>query len=133
MLLIAYVLAGIGGLLMAGALTHVQVVVAVTMNRPGHRPDVADADHLDHGASQFSSARAGGGVFRGHLRRRIYQPLVVLGMTGGVVTALPMRSAIVGGVQLLVAVFCLAVPRLGGLLPHANVCCRWHRPSATEM
>jgi hypothetical protein len=29
--------------------------------------------------------------------------------------------AIVGGLQLLVAVFCLAVPRLGGLLRDANV------------
>jgi hypothetical protein len=29
--------------------------------------------------------------------------------------------AIVGGLQLLVAVFCLAVPRLGGLAPHANI------------
>jgi hypothetical protein len=48
-------------------------------------------------------------------------PLVILGMTQGAATALPRALAIVGGVQLLVAVLCLAVPRLGGLLDDANI------------
>ncbi|MNP71093.1 hypothetical protein D3C76_1674270 [compost metagenome] len=46
---------------------------------------------------------------------------MVLAVTQGDATALPHGLAMVGGLQLLVAVFCLAVPRLGGLLPRANV------------
>ena len=48
-------------------------------------------------------------------------PLAVLGMTSGVSTALPHALAIIGGLQLLVALSCLAVPRIGGLSAHANV------------
>jgi MFS family permease len=48
-------------------------------------------------------------------------PLVVLGITHGVASALPHALAIVGCVQLLVAVFCLAVPRLGGLLASSQM------------
>jgi MFS family permease len=122
MLLLAYVLAGIGGLLMADALTHVQVVVAVSINGLGiglMLPTLitwimAQVDFHQRGraAGCFTAA-----IFAGEF----ISPLVVLGMTGGVATALPHALAIVGGLQLLVAVFCLAVPRLGGLAPHANI------------
>lgn len=122
MLLIAYVLAGIGGLLMAGALTHVQVVVAVTINGLGiglMLPTLIT--WIMAQVNFYQRGRAAGCFTAAIFAGEFISPLVVLGMTGGVVTALPQALAIVGGVQLLVAVFCLAVPRLGGLLPHANV------------
>lgn len=122
MLLIAYVLAGIGGLLMAGALTHVQVVVAVTINGLGIGLMLPTLITWIMAQVNFHQRGRAAGCFTAAIfAGEFISPLVVLGMTGGVVTALPHALAIVGGVQLLVAVFCLAVPRLGGLLPHANV------------
>ncbi|VVP54943.1 MFS transporter [Pseudomonas fluorescens] len=122
MLLIAYVLAGIGGLLMAGALTHVQVVVAVTINGLGIGLMLPTLITWIMAQVNFHQRGRAAGCFTAAIfAGEFISPLVVLGMTGGVVTALPQALAIVGGVQLLVAVFCLAVPRLGGLLPHANV------------
>jgi MFS family permease len=122
MLLIAYGLAGTGGLLMADAVTHVQVVVAVMINGLGiglMMPTLitwimAQVDFHQRGraAGCFTAA-----IFAGEF----ISPLVVLGMTGGIVTALPHALAIVGGAQLLVAVLCLAVPRLGGLAHQGNV------------
>ena len=122
MLLIAYVLAGIGGLLMAGALTHVQVVVAVTINGLGIGLMLPTLITWIMAQVNFHQRGRAAGCFTAAIfAGEFISPLVVLGMTGGVVTALPHALALVGGVHLLVAVFCLAVPRLGGLLPHANV------------
>ncbi|WP_339473845.1 MFS transporter [Pseudomonas fluorescens] len=120
MLLIAYALAGVGGLLMANAGSHMQVVVAVTINGLGiglMLPTLitwimAQVDFHQRGraAGCFTAA-----IFAGEF----ISPLVVLGITHGVSSALPHALAIVGGLQLLVALFCLAIPRLGGLLPRA--------------
>jgi MFS family permease len=122
LLLSAYVLAGIGGLLMAAAATHTQVVVAVTINGLGiglMLPTLITWIMSQVGFHQ--RGRAAGCFTAAIFAGEFISPLVVLGMTRGDTTALPHALAIVGGLQLLVAVFCLAVPRLGGLLHDANV------------
>ena len=121
LLLVAYALAGIGGLLMAAATTHMQVVVAVTINGLGiglMLPTLitwimshVSFHHRGQAAGCFTAA-----IFAGEF----ISPLVVLGITRGDSTVLPLALAIVGSLQLLVALFCLAVPRLGGLLHDAN-------------
>jgi MFS family permease len=122
MLLIAYVLAGSGGLLMADALSHVQVVVAVTINGLGIGLMLPTLITWIMSQVNFHQRGRAAGCFTAAIfAGEFSSPLVVLAVTQGDVTALPHALAMVGGLQLLVAVFCLAVPRLGGLLPHANV------------
>ncbi|WP_223503909.1 MFS transporter [Pseudomonas sp. GL-RE-29] len=122
MLLIAYVLAGIGGLLMADALTHVQVVVAVTINGLGIGLMLPTLITWIMAQVNFHQRGRAAGCFTAAIfAGEFISPLVVLGMTRGDAMALPRALAIVGGLQLLVALFCLAVPRLAGLSPQANV------------
>nr|WP_180204842.1 MFS transporter [Pseudomonas sp. SbOxS1]NYU04839.1 MFS transporter [Pseudomonas sp. SbOxS1] len=122
MLLIAYVLAGSGGLLMADALSHVQVVVAVTINGLGIGLMLPTLITWIMSQVNFHQRGRAAGCFTAAIfAGEFSSPLVVLAVTQGGATALPHALAMVGGLQLLVAVFCLAVPRLGGLLPHANV------------
>jgi hypothetical protein len=122
MLLIAYVLAGIGGLLMSDALSHVQVVVAVTINGLGIGLMLPTLITWIMAQVNFHQRGRAAGCFTAAIfAGEFISPLVVLGMTQGTATALPRALAIVGGVQLLVAVLCLAVPRLGGLLGDANI------------
>jgi sugar phosphate permease len=122
MLLIAYVLAGIGGLLMSDALSHVQVVVAVTINGLGIGLMLPTLITWIMAQVNFHQRGRAAGCFTAAIfAGEFISPLVVLGMTQGDATALPGALAIVGGVQLLVAVLCLAVPRLGGLLDNANI------------
>lgn len=117
MLLIAYVLAGVGGLLMSDATSHVQVVVAVTINGLGIGLMLPTLITWIMAQVNFHQrGRAAGGFTAAIFAGEFISPLVVVGVTGGVVTALPHALAIVGWLQLLVAVFCLAVPRLSGLL-----------------
>lgn len=122
MLLIAYLLAGLGGLLMADAGSHAQVVLAVLINGLGiglMMPTLiiwimAQVNFRQRGraAGCFTAA-----IFAGEF----ISPLAVLGITHGVALALPHALVVVGCTQLLVAVFCLAVPRLGGLLASTHV------------
>jgi MFS family permease len=122
LLLSAYVLAGIGGLLMAAAATHTQVVVAVTINGLGiglMLPTLIT--WIMAHVSFHQRGRAAGCFTAAIFAGEFISPLVVLGMTRGDSTVLPQALALVGGLQLLVAVFCLAVPRSGGLLHDANV------------
>jgi MFS family permease len=122
MLLIAYVLAGIGGLLMAEALTHVQVVVAVTINGLGIGLMLPTLITWIMAQVNFHQRGRAAGCFTAAIfAGEFISPLVVLALTHGDAMALPRALGIVGGSQLLVAVFCLAVPRFGGLLQHANV------------
>ncbi|MHC8350880.1 MFS transporter [Pseudomonas sp. RT4P38] len=122
MLLIAYVLAGSGGLLMADALTHVQVVVAVTINGLGIGLMLPTLITWIMSQVNFHQRGRAAGCFTAAIfAGEFSSPLVVLAVTQGDPTVLPHALAIVGGLQLLVAVLCLAVPRLGGMLPHANV------------
>lgn len=122
LLLIAYVLAGSGGLLMADALSHVRVVVAVTINGLGIGLMLPTLITWIMSQVNFHQRGRAAGCFTAAIfAGEFSSPLVVLAVTQGDATALPHALAMVGGLQLLVAVFCLAVPRLGGLLPHANV------------
>jgi MFS family permease len=103
-------------------LTHVQVVVAVTINGLGIGLMLPTLITWIMAQVNFHQRGRAAGCFTAAIfAGEFISPLVVLGMTGGVATALPHALAIVGGLQLLVAVFCLAVPRLGGLAPHANI------------
>lgn len=121
-LLIAYALAGVGGLLMSDALSHVQVVVAVLINGLGIGLMLPTLITWIMAQVNFHQRGRASGCFTAAIfAGEFISPLVVLGITQGVAMALPHALAIVGGLQLLVAVFCLAVPRLGGRLVDANV------------
>lgn len=121
-LLIAYALAGVGGLLMSDAQSHVQVVVAVLINGLGIGLMLPTLITWIMAQVNFHQRGRASGCFTAAIfAGEFISPLVVLGITQGVAMALPHALAIVGWLQLLVAVFCLAVPRLGGRLVDANV------------
>ncbi|GLH36368.1 MFS transporter [Pseudomonas moraviensis] len=122
LLLIAYGLAGVGGLLMAGASSHVQVVVAVLVNGLGiglMLPTLITWIMAQVGFEQ--RGRAAGCFTAAIFAGEFISPLVVLAITAGAVSVLPQALAVIGWLQLVVALFCLSVPRLGGLLPRAPV------------
>lgn len=122
LLLIAFGLAGAGGLLMAGANSHVQVVVAVLVNGLGiglMLPTLITWIMAQVGFEQ--RGRAAGWFTAAIFAGEFVSPLVVLAITAGAVSVLPQALAVIGWLQLVVALFCLSVPRLGGLLPGAAV------------
>ncbi|MED7669794.1 MFS transporter [Pseudomonas moraviensis subsp. stanleyae] len=122
LLLIAYGLAGVGGLLMAGASSHVQVVVAVLVNGLGiglMLPTLITWIMAQVGFEQ--RGRAAGCFTAAIFAGEFISPLVVLAITAGAVSVLPQALTVIGSLQLVVALFCLSVPRLGGLLPRAPV------------
>lgn len=122
LLLIAYGLAGIGGLLMAAAGSHAQVVVAVLVNGLGiglMLPTLITWIMAQVGFAQ--RGRAAGCFTAAIFAGEFISPLVVLAITSGASTALPQALATIGWLQLVVALFCLSVPRLGGLLIRTNV------------
>ncbi|WP_313006126.1 MFS transporter [Pseudomonas sp.] len=122
LLLIAFGLAGVGGLLMAGANSHVQVVVAVLVNGLGiglMLPTLITWIMAQVGFEQ--RGRAAGWFTAAIFAGEFVSPLMVLAITAGAVSVLPQALAVIGWLQLVVALFCLSVPRLGGLLPGAAV------------
>jgi MFS family permease len=107
---------------MADALTHVQVVVAVTINGLGIGLMLPTLITWIMAQVNFHQRGRAAGCFTAAIfAGEFISPLVVLAVTQGDAMALPHALAMVGGLQLLVAVFCLAVPRLGGLAHHTNV------------
>ncbi|WP_095125961.1 MFS transporter [Pseudomonas sp. Irchel s3a12] len=121
-LLIAFGLAGIGGLLMAAAGSHAQVVVAVLVNGLGiglMLPTLITWIMAQVGFAQ--RGRAAGCFTAAIFAGEFISPLVVLAITSGTSTALPQALAMMGWLQLVVALFCLSVPRLGGLLTRTHV------------
>lgn len=121
LLLIAYVLAGVGGLLMAGAGSHAQVVVAVLVNGLGiglMLPTLITWIMAQVGFHQ--RGRAAGWFTAAIFAGEFISPLAVLGITAGDSAALPQALATVGWLQIGVALFCLTVPRLGGLMASVN-------------
>lgn len=120
LLLLAFVLAGSGGLLMAGADSHGLVSLAVFINGLGiglMLPTLitrimAQVDFSQRGraSGMFTSA-----IFAGEF----VSPLVVLAMTAGVPSALPTALAVIGGLQWLVALGCLRIPTIALLEKHA--------------
>jgi MFS family permease len=102
-LLLAFVLAGAGGLMMAVAGSHALVVVAVLINGLGvglmlpvlitRIMSYVDFEHRGRAAGGFTAA-----LFAGEF----ISPLVVLAVTGGVVAELPTALLVVAAVQLMV-------------------------------
>lgn len=121
LLLGAFALTGVGTLLMAVASTQDAVVVAVVINGLGlglMLPTLitwimaqVDAHLRGRATGGFTSAMFGG---------QFLSPLVILVVTGGVLASLPVAIAVVGGLQLLIALACLGVPKIGGLQVKAN-------------
>ncbi|MFY0727219.1 MFS transporter [Pseudomonas sp. NFX15] len=117
LLLIAYVMAGIGTLLMSTAGSHAQVVMAVMINGLGIGLMLPTLITWIMAQVNFHQRGRAAGCFTAAIfAGEFISPLVVLGMTHGVVSALPTALAVLGGLQCLVAMFCLSVPRLGGLV-----------------
>ncbi len=109
-LLLAFVLASAGGLLMGLAGNHALVVVAVLVNGLGiglMLPTLitaimsyVDFEHRGRAAGGFTAA-----IFAGEF----ISPLVVLAITAGDTTQLPTALIAVAAVQLLVALLCLGL------------------------
>lgn len=119
-MLLAFVAAGIGGGLLAVADSHGLVVIAVLINGLGiglMMPTLltwimAQVDFQQRG-------RAAGGFTAMFFAGEFASPLVVLAITGGVISALPAALGIVAGVQLLVAVACVRLRDSGSAFPAA--------------
>ncbi|MGG5870819.1 MFS transporter [Pseudomonas peli] len=121
-MLLAFVLAGIGGALMAAADSHALVVVAVLVNGLGiglMLPTLITwimslvGFHQRGRAAGFFTAAIFAGEF--------VSPLVVLAITGGVNSSLPTALGIIAALQLLVAVACLGLPKRAGQVDVASV------------
>jgi MFS family permease len=111
-MLLAFILAGIGGGLMAAANSHALVVVAVLINGMGIGlmlptlitwiMSLVGFDQRGRAAGFFTAA-----VFAGEFA----SPLAVLAITSGVNSVLPTALGIIAVLQLVVAVACLALPK----------------------
>lgn len=119
LLMLAFAMAGAGGLLMAAAGSHSAVSLAVFINGLGiglmlptlitRIMALVDFTQRGRASGLFTSA-----IFAGEF----ISPLVVLLMTTGQVSALPTALAVVGGLQCLVALGCLRIPTI---VPKENV------------
>ncbi|MFJ5236513.1 MFS transporter [Pseudomonas neuropathica] len=121
-MLLAFLAAGIGGGLLAVADSHGLVVIAVLINGLGiglMMPTLltwimAQVDFQQRG-------RAAGGFTAMFFAGEFASPLVVLAITGGVISALPAALGIVAGVQLLVALACIRLRGSGAAFAAAVV------------
>ncbi|WP_024777109.1 MFS transporter [Pseudomonas corrugata] len=121
-MLLAFFAASIGGGLLAVADSHGLVVIAVLINGLGiglMMPTLltwimAQVDFQQRG-------RAAGGFTAMFFAGEFASPLVVLAITGGVISALPAALGIVAGVQLLVALACIRLRGSGAAFPAAVV------------
>ncbi|MFI8481390.1 MFS transporter [Pseudomonas sp. NPDC078700] len=120
-MVVAFILAGVGGLLMAKAGNHALVIAAVFINGVGiglMLPTLitwvmAQVDFSQRGraAGCFTAA-----IFAGEFA----SPLVVLAFTGGAIQELPAALSVLAIAQLIIAGLCLGLPRLPGLAPVAT-------------
>jgi MFS family permease len=121
-MLLAFFAAGIGGGLLAVVDSHGLVVIAVLINGLGiglMMPTLltwimAQVDFQQRG-------RAAGGFTAMFFAGEFASPLVVLAITGGVISALPAALGIVAGVQLLVALACIRLRGSGAAFAAAVV------------
>jgi len=121
LLLIAFALTGVGALLMAMASVHSAVVAAVIINGLGIGLMLPTL--ITWIMAQVSAGlrgRATGGFTSAMFAGQFLSPLAILAVTGGALVALPKAIAVMGAVQVLVALICLGVPRLGGLAVRAE-------------
>lgn len=113
LLLISFVLVGCGGLLMAKSETHELMTIAVLMNGLGIGLMLPTL--LTWIMSQIDFAqrgRATGGFMAATFGGEFVSPLMVLSLTGGDTLGLPAALVLVAVVQLVLAIVCLALPRL---------------------
>jgi MFS family permease len=120
LLLLAFVLAGSGGLLMAGADSHGLVSLAVFINGLGIGLMLPTLITRIMAQVDFSQRGRASGLFTSAIfAGEFVSPLVVLTMTAGVPSALPTALAVIGGLQWLVALGCLRIPTIALLEKHA--------------
>ena len=120
LLLLAFVLAGSGGLLMAGADSHGLVSLAVFINGLGIGLMLPTLITRIMAQVDFSQRGRASGLFTSAIfAGEFVSPLVVLAITAGVPSALPTALAVVGGLQWLVALGCLHIPTIALLEKHA--------------
>lgn len=113
LLLMAFAIAGIGGLLMARADTPLLLTLAVALNGLGIGLMLPTLITWVMAQASFAQrGRATGGFTAALFAGEFISPLVVLGLTGGDHGSLPGALALVGFAQLLLALACLALPRL---------------------
>ena len=120
LLLLAFTLAGGGGLLMAGAGSHLTVSAAVFINGLGiglMLPTLIT--HIMALVSFNQRGRASGFFTAAIFAGEFISPLAVLALTSGVASALPAALAVIGGLQWLVAVSCLRISARVGTGEHA--------------
>lgn len=107
-MLLAFVAAGIGGGLLAVADSHGLVVIAVLINGLGIGLMMPTLLTWIMSLVDFQQrGRAAGGFTAMFFAGEFASPLVVLAITGGMISALPAALGIVAGVQLLVALACI--------------------------
>ncbi|BAN48299.1 MFS transporter [Metapseudomonas resinovorans] len=113
LLLLAFAIAGGGGLLMANAGNHALVIVAVLVNGLGIGLMLPTLITWVMSRVSFAQrGRATGGFTAALFAGEFISPLVVFGLNAGVVAELPAALALVGIAQLLLALACLALPKL---------------------
>ena len=111
LLLLAFAMAGSGGLLMAAAGSHALVSLAVLINGLGIGLMLPTLITRIMALVDFSQRGRASGLFTAAIfAGEFVSPLVVLMMTHGVSSALPTALAVVGGLQWLVALGCLRMP-----------------------
>lgn len=113
LLLLAFAIAGAGGLLMARAGNPTWLTLAVLINGLGIGLMLPTLITWVMAQVSFAQrGRATGGFTAALFAGEFISPLIVLGLNGGALEQLPHTLAVVAIVQLLLALFCLALPRL---------------------
>ncbi|MGI4836459.1 MAG: MFS transporter [Janthinobacterium lividum] len=112
LLLLAFAMAGSGGLLMAVAKSHGAVSLAVFINGLGIGLMLPTLITRIMALVDFSQRGRASGLFTAAIfAGEFVSPLVVLMLTKGASSALPTALAVIGGLQWLVALGCLRLPR----------------------
>nr|WP_314576786.1 MFS transporter [uncultured Pseudomonas sp.] len=110
LLLLAFALAGTGGLLMAAAGSHRTISMAVFINGLGIGLMLPTLITRIMALVNFNQRGRASGYFTAAIfAGEFISPLVVLMMTQGVSSALPTALAIIGGLQCLIALCCLKI------------------------
>ncbi len=119
---LAFVLAGVGGALMAVAGSHALVVIAVLIYGLGIGLMLPTLITWIMSLVGFHQCGRAAGFFTAAIfAGEFVSPLVVLAITGGVNSLLPTALGIIAVLQLLVAVACLALPKRAEQAPVAPV------------
>ncbi|MCW8277866.1 MFS transporter [Pseudomonas sp. PCH199] len=120
-LLLAFVLAGAGGLLMAMAGNHAMVVVAVLINGMGLGLMLPTLITWIMSLVDFSQRGRAVGLFTAtFFAGEFFSPLVVLAITQGVNSALPTALFVIATLQLLIALACLRLRSSKRVSHHAS-------------